>query len=133
MPTIFTKIISGEIPSYKVAETEKHLAFLDIRPLAKGHTLCIPKKENDFIYDLPDNELTELVLFSKKIALILRDKMDCKRVGVTVIGTEVPHTHIHLVPFQKESQMCFDSPRVEMSPEEMTQLAANLKAEFDNL
>lgn len=127
MATIFTKIINGEIPCHKVAETDSHLAFLDIRPLAKGHTLCIPKRENDYIFDLNDDELTGLVLFAKKVAKAIEQEVSCKRIGVEVIGTEVPHTHIHLIPFQQESQMCFDAPRVEMSKDEMAALAQKLQ------
>ncbi|MCB0661275.1 MAG: HIT family protein [Saprospiraceae bacterium] len=133
MATIFTKIISGEIPCHKVAETENYLAFLDIRPLAKGHTLCIPKKENDFIFDLADDDLTGLILFAKKVAKAINNEVTSKRIGLTVIGTEVPHTHIHLVPFHQESQMCFASPRVEMTHEEMAELAAKLQAAFNAL
>lgn len=130
MPTIFTKIINGEIPCHKVAETDKYLAFLDIRPLVKGHTLCIPKKENDFIFDLEDEDLTGLVLFAKKVAKAIEKEVPCKRIGVEVIGTEVPHTHIHLIPFQQESQMCFNSPRVELSNEDMASLAKQLQESF---
>jgi histidine triad (HIT) family protein len=130
MPTIFTKIISGEIPCHKVAETDNYLAFLDIRPLVKGHTLCIPKKENDYIFDLEDDDLTGLVLFAKKVAKAIEKEVPCKRIGVEVIGTEVPHTHIHLIPFQQESQMCFNSPRVELSNEEMASLAKQLQEAY---
>jgi len=128
MASIFTKIINGDIPCYKIAETAEYFAFLDIRPLAKGHTLCIPKKENDYIFDLDDETLSGLMRFSKKVAKALDATMDCKRVGVVVIGTEVPHTHIHLIPFQNESQMSFQSPRVELSATEMTSIAAAIAA-----
>ena len=131
MASIFTKIINGEIPCYKVAETDGFLAFLDIRPLAKGHTLCIPKKEVDNIFDLDDETYTGLNLFAKKVAKALDANIDCKRVGVLVIGTEVPHAHIHLVPFQEEIQMSILSPKVEMSPPAMANLAATVKATFD--
>jgi len=132
MATIFTKIINGEIPCHKVAETEDFLAFLDIRPLAKGHTLCIPKKtEEGYIFNLDDETYAGLHLFSKKVAKAVEANTTCKRLGVIVIGTEVPHTHIHLVPFQHEGQMNFSSPRVEMSHEEMAELAKKIKATFD--
>lgn len=131
MPSIFTKIINGEIPCYKVAETDDFLAFLDIRPLAKGHTLCVPKKEVDYIFDLDDETYTGLNLFAKKVAKALEENIECKRVGVLVIGTEVPHAHIHLVPFQEEIQMSILSPKVEMSPPAMVNLAATVKATFD--
>lgn len=132
MASIFTKIINGEIPCYKVAETDDFLAFLDIRPLAKGHTLCIPKKEVDYIFDLDDDTYTGLNLFSKKVAKALEENIKCKRVGVLVIGTEVPHAHIHLVPFQEEIQMSILSPKVDMKPVEMMNLAAKVKATFEN-
>ena len=132
MPTIFTKIVNGEIPCHKVAETEDFLAFLDIRPLAKGHTLCIPKKtEEDYIFNLDDETYTGLHLFSKKVARAVEANTICKRLGVIVIGTEVPQTHIHLVPFQHEGQMSFSSSRVEMSHEEMAELAQKIKSTFD--
>lgn len=132
MATIFTKIINGEIPSHKVAETEDFLAFLDIRPLAKGHSLCIPKKtEEDYIFNLDDETYAGLHLFSKKVAKAIEANTTCKRLGVIVIGTEVPHTHIHLVPFQHEGQMSFSSPRVEMSHDEMAALAKKIKTTFD--
>ncbi len=128
MPTIFTRIINGEIPCYKVAEDENFLAFLDIRPLAKGHTLAIPKKEVDYIFNLDDDTLKELMVFSKKVARALEATIECKRVGVLVIGTEVLHTHIHLIPFQKESQMSMMSPKEELTQEEMTEIARKVSA-----
>lgn len=132
MATIFTKIINGEIPCHKVAETEDFLAFLDIRPLAKGHTLCIPKKtEEGYIFNLDDETYTGLHLFAKKVAEAVEANTTCKRLGSIVIGTEVPHTHIHLVPFQHEGQMSFSSPRVNMSQEEMVELAKKIKTTFD--
>lgn len=123
MATIFNKIISGEIPCYKIAETEDYLAFLDIRPLAKGHTLCIPKEEVDFIFDLEDEILSGLMLFAKKVAKAVDAAMDCKRVGVMVVGTEVPHAHIHLIPFQTESQMNVKGSPIEVSADEMQKIA----------
>ena len=108
MSTLFSKIISGEIPSHKVAETEEFLAFLDINPNAKGHTLCIPKKEVDKIYDLDDNTYSDLMLFSKKVAHALESAIDCKRVGMAVVGLEVPHVHVHLIPINTMDDMRFE-------------------------
>lgn len=123
MASIFTRIINGEIPCYKIAEDEKHIAFLDINPLAKGHTLCIPKREVDYIFDLEDEEIADLNVFAKKVAKALKANIDCMRVGVVVIGTEVPHAHIHLIPFQSEAQMSFSAPRVQLDSEEMKAIA----------
>ena len=131
MASIFTKIINGEIPCYKVAETDDCLAFFDIRPLAKGHTLCVPKKEVDYIFDLEQADFLKLNLFAKKVANALEKHIKCKRVGILVIGTEVPHAHIHLIPFEKEIQMSIFSPKVEVSSEEMSKLAGQVKATFD--
>lgn len=131
MASVFTKIIKGEIPCYKVAETDDFLAFLDIRPLAKGHTLCIPKKEVDYFFDLDDETYSGLNLFAKKVAKALETHIECKRVGVLVIGTEVPHAHIHLIPFKQEVQMSILSPKVEITSKEMADLAAEVKATFD--
>lgn len=128
MASIFTKIINGDIPCYKIAEDESHLAFLDINPLAKGHTLVVPKKEVDYIFDLGDQEMQELHLFSKKVALALDAAMDCKRVGVLVIGTEVPHAHIHLIPFQEEAQMAITSKKMTLPAEEMSIIAEKIRA-----
>jgi len=124
--SIFSKIINGEIPSYKVAEDDKHYAFLDINPLAKGHTLVVPKQEVDYIYDLSDQALADLHVFAKKIAKVLEKACPCKRVGVLVIGTEVPHAHIHLIPFQNESQMAITSSKIKLSAEEMSQIAEQI-------
>jgi len=107
MATIFTKIINGEIPSYRIAEDDKHYAFLDINPVVEGHTLVVPKKENDYIFNLTDDEIAELMVFAKKVAKKLESKIACKRVAVTVIGLEVPHAHIHLLPINKESDIDF--------------------------
>lgn len=107
MATIFTKIITGEIPGYKIAEDEKHCAFLDINPVVEGHTLVVPKKENDYIFNLSDDEIADLMVFAKKVASKLEKAIDCKRIGVTVIGLEVPHAHIHLLPIKEEGDMDF--------------------------
>ena len=130
MATIFTKIINGEIPCYKVAEDENHLAFLDISPLAKGHALVIPKKENDYIFDLTDDELQALTLFAKKVAVALKKSVSCKRIGVAVIGLEVPHTHIHLIPMNQVSDMNFANPKLKLSNEELKALAEKINQNF---
>lgn len=130
MASIFTKIIRGDIPSYKVAEDEKHYAFLDINPMVAGHTLVVPKVEVDYIFDLDDEVLAGLNVFAKKVALAIEQVIPCKRVGVMVIGTEVPHAHIHLLPFQKESQFNITSPRIELSTEEMTAIASKVQKAF---
>ena len=121
MASIFTKIVNGEIPCYKIAETANCLAFLDVFPLVKGHTLVIPKKEIDYIFDVDDALFTELQLFSKKVALAVGKAMPCKRVGVAVIGLEVPHAHIHLVPLNSVSDINFAQPKLKLSPEELEQ------------
>jgi len=133
MATIFTKIINGEIPSYKIAEDENHYAFLDINPQAKGHTLVIPKQEVDYIYDLTDQQLADLNVFAKKVAIALESTLECKRVGVLVIGTEVPHAHIHLIPFQEERQMAITNGKVAVSPEQMATIAENASSKFKSL
>ncbi|MEN9609527.1 MAG: hypothetical protein RLZZ628_341 [Bacteroidota bacterium] len=124
MSTIFTKIVQGEIPCHKIAENDQFLAFLDIRPLAKGHTLVIPKKEINYIFDIEDAEYQALFLFAKKIAAAIKAVVPCKRIGVTVIGLEVPHAHIHLIPIQKISDMNFGSGHhVAMSATDLADLA----------
>ncbi len=130
MASIFTKIINGEIPSHKVAETEDYLAFLDIHPTAKGHTLCVPKKEVDYIFDLDDDTLSGLMRFSKRVAKALEATIACKRVGVLVIGTEVPHAHVHLIPFQSERQMDISSSKLQYSGEEMAEIASAIRSNF---
>ena len=130
MATIFTKIINGEIPCYKVAEDANHLAFLDISPLAKGHTLVIPKKENDYIFDLADDELQALTLFAKKVAVALKKSVTCKRIGVAVIGLEVPHTHIHLIPMNQVSDMNFANLKLKLSSEELKEIAEKIGKNF---
>lgn len=128
MASIFSKIIAGEIPCYKVAEDDKYFAFLDISPLAKGHTLVIPKQEVDYIFDLDDDTLAGLHLFSKKVALALKKTVPCIRIGTAVLGMEVPHAHIHLVPLNKETDLQFTNPRVKLTPEEMAELTRNIQA-----
>ncbi len=122
MPSIFTKIIAGEIPCYKVFEDEHHIAFLDINPNAKGHTLCVPKKETNKLFDLDAQAYTLLMDFSRKVALGLRNVVPCNRIGMTVIGLEVPHVHIHLIPLNKMEDIRFEK-KVHLSPDEMEALA----------
>ncbi len=131
MASIFTRIIQGEIPSYKIAEDKDHYAFLDINPQAKGHTLVIPKLEVDYIYDLTDDQLAKLHVFAKKVAVALESTLECKRVGVLVIGTEVPHAHIHLIPFQQERQMAITNGKMTLTPEEMSTIAENARNKFE--
>ena len=134
MATIFTKIAKGEIPSYKVAENEDFYAFLDIAPLAKGHTLVIPKHvEDDYIFHLDDKTYEGLWKFAKKVATAIKAAIPCKRVGVAVLGMEVPHTHIHLIPLQSEGDMDFRKQRPEVSDERKAEIAAAVWAEFQKL
>jgi len=128
MPTIFTKIINGEIPCYKIAEDDRFLAFLDINPLAKGHTLVIPKQEADYIFDLEDKLLADLNIFAKKVAKAVEKTVPCKRIGLAVIGLEVPHTHIHLVPINEIGDLSFSNPKLNLSPEELTEIAESIKS-----
>lgn len=130
MPTIFSRIAAGEIPSCKVAEDDKHYAFLDINPVAKGHTLVIPKKEVDYIYDLSDQELAALHVFAKKVAQAMKKAIPCRKVGVAVVGLEVPHAHIHLIPINKESDMYFDKEHLKFSPEELSEIANQIASHF---
>jgi len=127
MASIFSRIIAGEIPCYKVAEDDHYFAFLDISPLAKGHTLVVPKTEVDYIFDLDNETYVGLTLFAKKVAEALKKAVPCQRVGVAVLGLEVPHAHIHLVPLQKESDMLLNKPRLELSAEEMTKIAQSIQ------
>lgn len=127
MATIFSKIASGEIPCYKVAEDENYFAFLDINPLTKGHTLVIPKKEEDYLFQLDDPTYIGLMLFAKKIALAIQKAVPCKRIGMAVIGLEVPHAHIHLIPINNKSDMNFKNPKLQLSSEEMTEIASAIR------
>ncbi len=130
MASIFSKIIRGEIPSYKVAEDDKYYAFLDIAPLQKGHTLVVPKREEDYLFDLSDEELAGLMVFAKKVAKAIGKTIPCERVGVAVIGLDVPHAHVHLVPLNGGEDLNFSKPKKEFSKEEMQdcarQIAANI-------
>lgn len=130
MPSIFSRIIAGEIPCYKIDEDENNFAFLDINPLAEGHTLCIPKHEVDYIFDLTDEEYASLTLFAKRVAKAVKAAMPCQRVGVAVLGMEVPHAHIHLVPLQKESDLLFTNPKKELTTEQFALIAERIKANF---
>lgn len=124
METIFTRIIKGEIPCYKIAENDRFFAFLDISPIAKGHTLVVPKLQNDYIFDLEDEMLAEMMVFAKKIAKAIQQNVECARIGVAVIGLDVPHTHVHLVPISKAGDLDFTKKRVELSSEEMLNLSS---------
>lgn len=130
MASIFSRIASGEIPSYRVAEDDKHYAFLDINPLSEGHTLVVPKREVDYIFDLTDEEYADLQLFAKRVATAIEKTVPCKRIGVAVIGLEVPHAHIHLVPISTEADMDFRRDKLKLSPERMAEIAAGIAANF---
>lgn len=131
--TIFSKIIQGEIPCYKVAEDDRFFAFLDIRPMTKGHTLVVPKMETDYLFDLPDDLLGDMMVFAKKVSIAIRAVVLCKRVGVAVLGMEVPHAHIHLVPLQRESDLSFQRLPVDLSKEEMLELSIQLQRAFQTI
>ena len=133
MSSIFSKIIKGEIPAYKVAETEEFLAFLDVRPVAKGHVLCIPKEEVDYIFDMSDESYAKLMQFSKIVASGLKQAVPCKKIGITVIGLEVPHAHVHLVPMNELNDMNFSAPRPEFTKEEFESLATEIKIAISSL
>jgi histidine triad (HIT) family protein len=128
MATIFTRIIKGEIPCYKVAEDEKYFAFLDINPLKAGHTLVVPKVETDYIFDLEDDQLSGLMLFSKKVAVAIRSAYPCNRIGVAVLGLEVPHVHIHLVPMDKMEDVNFKNPKLKFTVEEYKDIASKISS-----
>lgn len=128
MASIFTRIIQGEIPCYKIDESEKFFAFLDINPLAKGHTLVIPKQETDYYFDLDDDLLAEMQVFSRKIARAIDSVMDCKRVGVVVLGLEVPHAHIHLIPINSLHDVEFSRPKLQLSQEEFVEIADKIRS-----
>ena len=133
MATIFSKIIAGDIPSWKIAEDEHYYAFLDINPLAQGHTLVVPKKENDYILDMEDEELQGLMVFAKKVGKAVEKIVSCKRMGLTVIGLEVPHTHIHLIPINTIYDMDFKQPKLKFSPEEFASLSKKISMAFNSL
>ena len=130
MSSIFSLIAAGEIPSYKVASDDKHYAFLDINPVARGHVLVIPRREEDYLFNLPAEEYTELMLFARRVAKALEKAIPCKRIGVAVMGLEVPHVHVHLVPLQSEGDMDFANKK-QFTPEEMARIAETIAAEFE--
>ena len=132
MATIFSKIVAGEIPSYKIAENDKFYAFLDINPLVKGHTLVIPKREVDYLFDLDDTELAEIHIFAKSVARAIEKVLPCIKVGEAVIGLAVPHAHIHLIPINKESDMLFSNPKLKLSNEEFTSIAESINKVWEN-
>ena len=129
--TIFSKIITGEIPSYKCAENDKFYAFLDINPIAQGHTLVVPKHEVDYIFDLSDDELAEMIVFAKKVALAIQTAYPCRKVGMAVLGLEVNHAHIHLIPLQSEGDMDFRKPKLQLSAETMKETAENILKAYE--
>ena len=130
MATIFSRIVAGEIPSYKVAENEQFYAFLDINPLAKGHTLVIPKREVDYFFDLTDEEIGAMQIFAKRVATAIKKAYPCVKVGQAVLGLEVSHAHIHLVPMQSERDMLFTNPKLQLTPEEFKEIAENIQKEI---
>lgn len=130
MSSVFTKIVNGEIPSYKIYEDDRYYSFLDIHPLTKGHTLVIPKEETDYLFDLDDDLLGGMMVVAKKIARAIEKVIECKRVGVLVLGTEVPHAHIHLIPFQKETELCISNPKLKLTTDEFAEIAAQIRAQI---
>lgn len=128
MPSIFSRIVNGEIPCHKIAEDDRFLAFLDVMPLAPGHTLVIPKQEIDYLFDLPDELLADLMLFAKRLAPALRQAVPCKRIGVSVIGLEVPHAHFHLIPMNSMQDVNFTQPKMKVTPDELATTAASIRA-----
>ncbi|KAA6339498.1 hypothetical protein EZS27_012570 [termite gut metagenome] len=132
MATIFSRIIAGEIPCYKIDEDDMCFAFLDINPLVKGHVLVVPKQETDYIYDLNDSDLAAIHIFAKRVAQAIEKAIPCKRIGVSVIGLEVPHAHIHLIPINAESDMLFSNPKLKLSEEEFTSIAGKIRTALKN-
>lgn len=130
MASIFTKIVNGEIPCHKIAENEKFLAFLDVFPLVHGHILVIPKKEVDYIFDIEDTDLSEMMIFAKKVATAQKSAVTCKRIGVAVIGLEVPHAHIHLVPMNTVNDINFAQPKISPTPAQLSEMAEKIRAKF---
>ena len=131
MASIFSRIVAGEIPCYKVAETEKFFAFLDINPLTKGHTLIIPKQEVDYYFDLSDEDLAGMQIFAKIIAKAIKKAFPCRKVGMAVLGLEVPHAHIHLVPMESEKDMLFSNPKLQLTPEEFQAVAESIRKNIE--
>ncbi len=133
MATIFTKIINGEIPCYKIAENYRFVAFLDINPLREGHTLIVPRHEVDYFFDQDEDTLSEMIVFAKRVAVGMKQVIPCKRIGVAVVGLEVPHAHLHLVPMDTMDDISFSKPRVKVTPERFTELAAAIAEKVDVL
>ena len=131
MATIFSMIVAGEIPSYKVAEDDQFYAFLDINPLVKGHTLVIPKREVDYFFDLTDEEIGAMQIFAKKVATAIKKAFPCIKLGQAVLGLEVPHAHIHLVPMQKEKDMLFSNPKLQLTPDEFKEIASKIASNIE--
>ena len=129
--SIFTKIIEGDIPSYKIAENDKFYAFLDINPLAKGHTLVIPKKETDYIFDIEDDILSEMIVFAKKVGLAIEANIPCKRIGLAVLGLEVPHAHIHLIPINSVYDIDFKQAKLKLEADEFKNISEKIRSTFD--
>jgi histidine triad (HIT) family protein len=132
MATIFSRIIAGEIPSYTIAEDERFYAFLDVNPMAKGHTLVVPKKEVDYLFDMDDELLSGMTVFSKKVARAIEKAIPCRRVGLMVIGLEVPHAHIHLIPIQKEGDMNLSNPKLKLSADELAEIAEKIRTAYES-
>ena len=130
MASIFSKIVAGEIPSHKIAEDDKFYAFLDINPLVKGHVLVIPKQEIDYIFDMPDDDLAEMIVFAKHVAVAIKKAFPCIKVGMAVLGLEVRHAHIHLVPMQSEKDLIFSNPKLKLTNEELAEIAAKIRKEL---
>lgn len=130
MATIFTKIINGEIPCYKIAEDDRYFTFLDISPMTKGHTLVVPKIEDDYIFNLDEDTYTGLMLFAKRVAHAVEAAIPCKRVGVAVLGMEVPHVHVHLIPLNSEKDMIFSNPKLKLDASEMEKIASEIASNF---
>lgn len=130
MPSIFSKIIAGEIPSYKIAENDKFFAFLDINPMAKGHTLVIPKLEIDYLFDIDDALLAEMAVFAKQVAIAIKKAIPCNRISMMVLGLEVPHAHIHLVPMNKESDMILSNPKLKLEQSEFNKIATKIREQL---
>ena len=127
MASIFSKIVAGEISGFKIAEDDEFYAFLDINPMSEGHTLVIPKEETDYIFDINDETLGRMMIFSKRIAKAIKEAIPCVRIGVAVIGLEVPHAHIHLIPINKETDMIFGNPKLKLTPDELKTIAEKIK------
>jgi histidine triad (HIT) family protein len=130
MATIFTRIINGEIPCYKIAEDDRYFAFLDINPLKAGHTLVVPKQEADYIFDLDDSQLKGLIIFSKKVAAAIKAAFPCNRIGIAVLGLEIPHAHVHLVPMDSMEDVNFRNPKLKFSPDEFRKIAEKIRSKF---